>query len=346
MTYKVGIAGCGVVGKRRFDIITKEWPGFDVSAVSDANPAYLDRLPSSLKKLKDFTDLLEQDLDILFVCLPNNLAAAATIGGLKRGMHVLCEKPPGKNLQDIDAVIAEANLHPELKLKYGFNHRYHESVQAAKEIIERRDFGEIVNMRGVYGKSKMVPFEGGWRSERELAGGGILLDQGIHMLDLIRHFGGDFTEVKSFISNDYWGHDVEDNAFAIMRSPRGSLASIHSSATLWQHTFELSITCREGFIELSGILTGSKSYGEERLVMGRRNEKITGASSKEVTHYITDDSWSMEIKEFFEAIVNNHPIEHGRKEDARFLMAQIEAIYHADTPWSSMYYEGGKNEGE
>ena len=77
--------------------------------------------------------------------------------------------------------------------------------------------GKIINLRGVYGKSKVIPFSGGWRSKRELAGGGILLDQGIHMLDLMRLFCGEFVEVKSYVSNDYWKHDVEDNAYALLK---------------------------------------------------------------------------------------------------------------------------------
>ena len=98
----------------------------------------------------------------------------------------------------------------------------------------------MINARGVYGKSQLVTFgQSSWRTERELAGGGVLLDQGIHMVDLIRLFCGEFTEVYSFVSNDVWRHDVEDNAYALMRSDRNAIAMLHSSATQWRHRFNL-----------------------------------------------------------------------------------------------------------
>ena len=97
--------------------------------------------------------------------------------------------------------------------------------------------GKIVNLKGTYGKSKIITFDQtDWRSKRNQAGGGILLDQGIHMLDLISYFSNqEFTEIHSFVDNAFWGHDVEDNAFAIMRSDEGIVAQIHSSATHWRH---------------------------------------------------------------------------------------------------------------
>jgi predicted dehydrogenase len=152
-----------------------------------------------IRYFPEFNSLFSQDLDVLFISLPNYLAAEATIAGLKRGLHVFCEKPPGRTVQDIrDVIVAEKNQ-PHLKLKYGFNHRYHESVKEAKKVIELCQYGEIINLRGIYGKSSIIPFDKGWRSERQYAGGGILLDQGIHMLDMICYFAGEFEEVKSFV---------------------------------------------------------------------------------------------------------------------------------------------------
>ena len=132
------------------------------------------------------------DIELLIVCLPNYLAAAATIFGLENDCHVFCEKPPARTVKEVQDVIACSKKYPHLKLKYGFNHRYHDSVRKARQIIDSKDLGEIVSLRGVYGKSSIVPFESGWRAEKKYAGGGILLDQGIHMLDLILYFSEDF----------------------------------------------------------------------------------------------------------------------------------------------------------
>ena len=131
------------------------------------------------------------------------------------------------------------------------------------------NWGEIINLRGVYGKSKILTFGQhlDWRVKRDIAGGGILLDQGIHMVDLLRLFAGEFKEIYSFISNDFWKHDVEDNAYALMRTVDGKVAMLHSSATQWRHRFQLDISLAKGSIILSGILSGSKSYGSEKIII-------------------------------------------------------------------------------
>ena len=147
--------------------------------------------------------LLSLDLDIIFVCMTNDIAPEVTISSLKKGLHVFCEKPPGRSVNDIEKVIKAENQSENQILKYGFNHRYHDSVILAKDLINNGDFGEIISLHGVYGKSRIVSFEGGWRSSKEIAGGGILLDQGIHLLDLIRFFSGEFDEIKSFVSNNF-----------------------------------------------------------------------------------------------------------------------------------------------
>lgn len=333
---KVGIAGYGVVGKRR-RIFIDQYPGLRTSAVSDQKFTGSGKMADGVLYFSNYNDLLKQHLDVLFVSLPNYLASEVTIAGLERGMHVFCEKPPGRDVSDIKRVIQIEKKHPQLVLKYGFNHRYHDSVREALRIIKSGKLGEIVNIRGVYGKSKIIPFSGGWRAERAYAGGGILLDQGIHMVDLMRLFCGEFVEVKSYVSNSYWNHDVEDNAFALMRDKRGRIAMLHSSATQWQHCFTLDITLTEGFLELHGILSGSKSYGEEKLVIGRRSESDVGTLQAESITYLEDNSWHDEIFEFADAIFNDGMIQSGSSEDALATMELVYHIYYADQEWRKAY---------
>jgi len=333
---RVGIAGYGVVGQRRRQFIDLH-PKLTASAVSDQRFGGPGILPDGTKYFSDYRDLLKEPLDILFVSLPNYLAADATIAGLARGMHVFCEKPPGRDVGDIRRVIEEERKHPSLRLKYGFNHRYHDSVREALRIIRSGDLGEIINMRGVYGKSKIIPFHGGWRAERRFAGGGILLDQGIHMVDLMRLFCGEFEEIKSFVSNRYWHHDVEDNTYALMRDAQGRIAMLHSSATQWQHEFALDIALTEGFLELHGILTGSKSYGEEKLTVGKRNDAATGVSRSETINYLEDNSWRDEINEFADCILNGSPIVYGTSADALATMTLVYKIYYADPEWRAAF---------
>ncbi len=334
---KVGIVGYGVVGKRRRHFIDAH-PALETIAVSDVKFASESATVDGVRAYHDHHRLLGEDLDALFVCVPNYIAPEITIAGIEKGLHVFCEKPPGRSVEDIEAVIAAERAHPATVLKYGFNHRYHDSVQEALRLIESGELGEVVNMEGVYGKSKVVPFEGGWRAERKYSGGGILLDQGIHMLDLMRLFCGEFRDVRSFVTDDFWRHDVEDNAFAIMKDAKGRVASIHSSATLWEHRFALHIYLTEGYLKLTGLLTGSKSYGEETLIIGRRSDSDQGTLASQTLKYLEDNSWKREIDEFADAITAGAPIRFGTSADALEIMRLVYRIYYADSEWRGRYH--------
>lgn len=336
-TLRVGIAGYGVVGKRRRLFIDQNHH-FKTVAVSDITYGHDGVAEDGIHFSPDFNALFSQGLDVLFVSLPNHLAAEATIAGLERGLHVFCEKPPGRTVQDIRNVIDTEKKRSDLKLKYGFNHRYHDSVIDAKRIIDSEQFGRIINLRGIYGKSSIIPFSGGWRSERKYAGGGILLDQGIHMLDMIRYFGGEFEEIKSFVSNDYWHHDVEDNAYAIMRNRKGCVAMLHSSATQWQHKFGLEISLEDALLQLSGILSGSKSYGQEKLTIVPRSEgSSVGSFHETTTSYLDDNSWRDEVNEFADVITHNKPVVNGNSHDALKVMEMVYRVYCADQTWKDAY---------
>ena len=331
---KVGIAGYGIIGKRRRQHIDNN-PHLQTIAVCDQNFENDTVLEDGLKCFSNYQNLLEKPLDVLFISLPNYLAPEVTMAGLERGMHIFCEKPPGRNVEDIENVFQVKQKYPKLHLKYGFNHRYHDSVRDALEIIKSEKLGKIIYLRGIYGKSIISPFNKTWRAERKYAGGGILLDQGIHIVDLMQLFCDEFVEVKSFISNSFWKCDVEDNVYAIMRSKSGVVATLHSSATQWQHRFSLEIGLEEGFLELRGILTGTRSYGEEKLVIGKRNGlgSLTGADREEITIYLIDHSWSDEINELAEVIVNGGSIQSGSVEDALYTMKLVYQIYWADSTW-------------
>lgn len=324
------------MGKRR-RLYIDEHPDLMTVAVCDQNFKEQGLIDYKVKCFSNYQQMLGEELDVLFVSLPNYLAPEVTIAGLEKGLHVFCEKPPGRDLSDIKRVIEAEAKNPGLVLKYGFNHRYHYSVCDALKIINSGELGEIVNLRGVYGKSKIVPFIGEWRAERKFAGGGILLDQGIHMVDLMRLFCGDFTEVKSFVSNRYWNFDVEDNAYALMRDDQGRIALMHSSATQWQHRFALEITLTDGYLELRGILSGSKSYGEERLTIGRRTDANTGSDREEIITYLEDNSWRDEIYEFADAILRGKKIVHGNSRDTLETMKLVYRIYWADPEWREAF---------
>jgi len=250
MKLKIGIAGFGVVGQRRKEYIDAH-PDLSCVAVCDINYSENLHKEKSINYHSVYKKLLEEDIDAIFVCMSNDMAAEVTIAALNSGKHVFCEKPPARNLKEMHAVLDCEKKHPELKLMYGFNHRYHDSIQEALSIVGSGKLGKVLNIKGVYGKAKLITFnQPDWRTKREISGGGVLLDQGIHMVDLMLLFGKEFNEVHSFISNEHWKYNVEDNSYAIMRSKTGIVAMLHSSATQWRHKFNLEINLEKGSLIL------------------------------------------------------------------------------------------------
>jgi predicted dehydrogenase len=335
---KVGIAGYGVVGKRRRECVDQNKL---VEMVAVCDQIFLDEVSivDGIRGYKNYKKLLEEELDILIVCLTNDIAPEVTIAALNAGLHVFCEKPPGRNVSDIIKVIDVEKNNPNLKLMYGFNHRYHHSVQDALKLVHSGELGKIINIRGVYGKAKLITFnQPDWRTKREISGGGVLLDQGVHMVDLIRLFGGEFEDIYSFVSNSHWGYNVEDNAYALMKTNDGIVAMMHSSATQWRHRFNLDMNLEKGSVILGGILSGTKSYGAETLTVVRADpENDLGDPMEQVTRYNKDPSWFAEIDEFIKCIIGDKRIINGTSDDALQTMKLVYKIYYSDYSWREKY---------
>jgi predicted dehydrogenase len=336
---RIGIAGFGAVGKIRFDVLIQN-KELEIVSVSDQNIESRLDLQPNIRKYKDFEVMISHEkLDVLFIALPNYLAAKATILALNKKMHVFCEKPPARNPLEFKKVVEVSKNNPDLKLMYGFNHRYHPSVKKAMAIISSRELGDILNMRGEYGKSAIIKFDQNeWRAKREFAGGGILLDQGIHLLDLMRYFGEDFSLVNSVVKNSYWNYEVEDNAYALMQTNNGIVALFHSSATLWRHSFRLEIGLTKGSILLSGILSSTKSYGNETIKLTKANPEKSGEPEETTYAFLEDTSWSEETNMFIESVQNGIQIESGNLEEARKTLDLVYRIYKSDGDWNKKFF--------
>ena len=340
---KVGIVGFGKMGRIRKGVIDNH-PDLSLEGVCDIVPPEQAE-PLECEFSQDYEDLLKTDTDAIFVCTPNKFTPEIVVSALKNSKHVFCEKPPGRNLNDIQNIIKAEQENKGVKLKFGFNHRYHGAVMEAKSVIESGRLGKILWMRGIYGKSGGLDFEKQWRSNKEIAGGGILLDQGIHMIDLFRLFCGDFQEVKSFVTNSYWNLDIEDNALAILRNEKDQMAMLHSSSTQWKHIFSLEIFLEEGYLIISGILSSTRSYGQdERLIVATKqfeNESFAlGNPREEITYFNRDRSWELEVEDFVECIKSDRKVTVGSSEDMLKAMELVYRIYDADRKWCKA--RGGK----
>jgi predicted dehydrogenase len=326
---RAGIVGYGYMGQIRHRNIT-DHPDLQLSAICDPNrKAEIGKL--NVPVYNDWRDLVDADLDVVFVCTPNNLIPDVAVAAIENRKHVFCEKPPGRNVGDIRRIRAAEQANPRTKLIFGFNHRHHPGITDAKAIIDSGALGEILTLRGVYGKGGGYDYHTSWRNDPAVGGGGILLDQGLHMLDLFHFFVGEFSDVMGMRAIVHYDIPVEDNAMVLLRTPKGQLAQLHSSATSWKHTFRLEIGCSAGYAVISGLLSKTGSYGRETLVVGRRSgrgEKVAvGNPREETTYYDADPSWDIEVAHFIECIRQDTPVQKGTSLDALRVMEIVDRVY-------------------
>lgn len=323
------IAGYGYMGEIRHQAALQMK---DLEIVGIADPARSGQKAHGLPIGKDYDRALAGlRPDLVFVCTPNHLIPEFCVQALDNGCHVFCEKPPGRNSEDVRKMIAAEKRAKDRKLMFGFNHRHHPAVQEAQAICQARELGAILWMRGVYGKSGGMGFESSWRNDPAVSGGGILIDQGIHMLDLARFFLGEFVEVEGWLGTQFWQIPVEDNAFVHLRNAAGQVAQIHSSATLWKHTFQVDLGLEEGYLSIRGLLSKTGSYGRETLVVGRKNgfsrAGAAGNPPEEVIYYDRDESWKTQMETFVDCIRNDKTVPESTSGDALRLMELIGKVY-------------------
>ncbi|MFA4905562.1 MAG: Gfo/Idh/MocA family oxidoreductase [Candidatus Margulisiibacteriota bacterium] len=328
---KAAIIGYGYMGKIRKRIV-EEHPALKLAGICEINPSTMAPDPAVRCKIyRSYQELLNTGIDLVFVCTPNHLSPEVVISALRGGKHVFCEKPPGRGLKDIEDMRQAERENPGLKLMFGFNHRYHPGILEAKGLVESGRLGEILFLKGIYGKSGGKNYLQSWRNQKEISGGGILLDQGIHMLDLFRFFLGDFNEAKGFLSKMFWGAEVEDNAFVYLRNEAGQVATLHSSATLWKHCFRLEIFMEQAYLIVSGLLSKTGSYGRETLTIGRRQFEgealALGNPREEVVYFDQDLSWKLEVDKFIDCVIKNQPVKTSSSQDALKAMEIIDRIY-------------------
>jgi predicted dehydrogenase len=325
---RAGIVGYGYMGEiRRRNVEAHA----DLTLVGVVDPRISSGAAVGAPVFDSVDALMAAGLDVLFVCTPNNLTPLVTVQALRAGLHVFCEKPPGRTLQDIiDIRRAEAESRG-CKLIFGFNHRHHPGITDAKAIADSGALGRILTLRGVYGKSGGDGFERSWRNDPAVGGGGILLDQGIHMLDLFRFFCGDFEDVMGMAGTSHWDIPMEDNAFVLLRNRHGQMAQLHSTATAWKHIFRLEIGLEHGYLAVTGLLSKTGSYGRETLLVGRRPRQgetaAVGNPREEMSYYDRDPSWDLEVQHFVDCIRRDQPVEKGTSLDALRVMEIVDRVY-------------------
>ncbi len=340
MSLRVAVVGCGLIGKRRAHVAREL--GDQVVLVVDDDLARAEALAAEVGSaaVDDWQAAVgDHQVDVVVVSTVNKALEPITTAALHAGKHVLCEKPLGRNADEARRMV-EAAGKAGVILKTGFNHRHHPAVWRAHELCEDGAIGPLMFIRAVYGHGGRPGYDKEWRADADVSGGGELLDQGVHVVDLCRWFLGDFATAFAATDTCFWDlgyfqpitgeapdacRRLEDNAFALLRTPAGQTAQFHTSWTQWKNRFSFEAFGRDGYLRVEGL---GGSYGAETLTLGRRRPE-GGAPIEETCEFRGPDlSWQAEWRELTSAIhERRRPLADG--EDGLQVMRTIAALYRS-----------------
>jgi predicted dehydrogenase len=296
--FRVGIVGCGLIGQKRANALGS---GGHLVACADTNPERAENLAraTGARVLRTWNELVSlQDVDVVVIATQHDSLAEITLEAVESGKHVLVEKPAARSASEILPVMGAATKRG-VNVHVGFNHRYHRALRKAKELVDSGTLGELMFIRARYGHGGRVGYDKEWRANPSLSGGGELIDQGSHLIDLSRWFLGDFSEVQGFAHTYFWNMRVDDNGFMILRTPKQQVAFLHASCTEWKNLFSMEIYGKIGKLDISGL---GGSYGVERLTHYRMLPEMGPPETTAWEYPMVDDSWSLEIEEFYNEI--------------------------------------------
>ena len=320
------IVGAGKIGSKRA-IVARQLSPFSKIYIFDVNKKAARKLASIVNGtlVKSLSQgLKNKDVDIVVVSAINKDTKNISLAALKNNKHVLCEKPMGINYKEALELSNTAEKYKRI-LKCGFNHRYHPAIQETYKQYKKNKIGKILFIRAVYGHGGRKGYDKEWRAKKALSGGGELLDQGSHLLDLCHWFLG-FEKIKKLYSINksmFWNIEVEDNAFALYETTSGKVVQIHASWTQWKNLFKLEIYGTKGSLEINGL---GGSYGTETLSISLK----TGAGKPPITtkksFKAKDNSWKHEWLDFVNAVETKRPPLSNHKESLE-VMKTISNLY-------------------
>ena len=318
----VAIIGCGFIGQKRANALK----GARLCVCADLEAARADQLATSHPEAESTTDwrsaIHREDVDIVIVATTNQALVEIGLEAAKAGKHILVEKPAARNVAELDTLINTARKNDVL-VRVGFNHRYHPALLKAHELMKAGELGELMFIRGRYGHGGRIGYDREWRANPVLSGGGELIDQGVHLIDLSRWFLGDFISTEGFAHTYFWDMPVDDNGFMLLKTGKSKTAFLHVSCTEWKNLFSFEIYGRNAKLHVEGL---GGSYGIERLSFYKMLPEM-GPPETTIWEYPRgDNSWTLEFAEFLEDIhLNRQP--SANFIDARAALVVVEKIY-------------------
>jgi predicted dehydrogenase len=322
MTYTVGIVGCGAIGTKRANSLPDNAKLIAVSDINE-NKAKIISDKFNADYYSKWEELIENnDIQIVIICTPHICLANILKYALEKNKHVFVEKPAAINSNEI-SLIPEILARKNLKLRVGYNHRYHRSVLKALRIFQDGGIGDLMFLRARYGHGGRLGYDQEWRLNPKLSGGGELIDQGSHLIDLAKIFMGKIEVEYGIAANYFWKIDVDDNAFFVMRNVNGNRAMMHVSSTEWRNLFSMEIYGDKGKIELSGL---GGSYGVEKVTFYKMLPEMGPPEIFTWEYPMEDNSWKVELNELLLDIQLNRIPSPGIN-DAIETLKIVEEIY-------------------
>lgn len=296
----IALIGCGKIGSKRASYLKAGALLF--CADKDFTHAQAFASVAHCQAVQDWRDILDKpEVHVVIVATTHDSLAEISLAAVKAGKHVFVEKPAARFSEEL-LPIMEATTGFDKLIRVGFNHRYHRAFRKAYELYQADQLGELMFVRGRYGHGGRVNYDREWRADPALSGGGELIDQGVHLIDLARWFLGDFSEINGFAHTYYWDMPVEDNGFMLLKTPAKQSAFLHVSCTEWKNLFSFEIYGKKGKLEIEGL---GGSYGTERLTF-YKNLPALGPPETTIWEFpMPDDSWEVEFNLFLDDIKHN-----------------------------------------
>jgi predicted dehydrogenase len=316
------IVGCGLIGQRRLGTL----PPGSLKYVCDLDEERARRLAAATTNCAPTTDLEtvlhDSEVDAILVATANAALASIALQAVKAGKHVLVEKPGGISSAEL-AKIESATTASGALVRIGYNHRFHPGFRKAYQLVQQEDLGEVMFIRGRYGHGGRVGYDREWRMDPAQSGGGELIDQGVHLIDLAASFMGEFTTVDGHAATYFWDTRVDDNAFLSLRAAGGQTAWLHVSCTEWKNLFSFEIYFKRAKLHIEGL---GGSYGLERLYYYKMFPEMGPPETIIYEFPLGDTSWTLELNEFLEDIRCSRIPSPGLREGRRVLEI-VERIY-------------------
>ena len=317
------IVGCGLIGRKRAAALGATVRLRYACDLDAARAASLAQLAPGCQAIGDYhAALADPAVDAVIVSTLNAALAPIALDAVRAGKHALVEKPGALNAAQLRAVQTAA-AQTGARVRLGYNHRFHPSLRQARELVDTGAVGPLMFLRARYGHGGRKGYDREWRADPKLSGGGELIDQGVHLIDLAGWFLGEFPTVDGHATTSFWDMPVDDNAFLSLRTAAGQTAWLHVSCTEWKNLFSLEIYGRDGKIAIDGL---GGSYGVERCTYYKMLPQMGPPETKVWEYPGGDDSWARETAAFLDDIRLGREPTPGLREGIRTLEI-VETIY-------------------